>query len=140
MKNKCITKTCENEGRYRFTWPGRDEAAICGDCFPQLVGVADALGLHLQIRPIGDELETAIGQLALATPKGDRCLVCRATELSQAAGESTTITIKSTNGLHAEHTLCSSCGEKWIFRVAQLLGKMIYDATQQQRREGEALG
>ncbi len=49
---KCNQTNCENEGTNRFTWPGQDEAVICDDCLPKLRGVANAMGLHLQIQPL----------------------------------------------------------------------------------------
>ena len=49
---KCNQATCTNEGSHRFTWPGRDEAVICDTCLPKLRGVANAMGLYLQVRPM----------------------------------------------------------------------------------------
>lgn len=40
---------CPCLASYRFTWPGRSEAFICGECEPKLRKVADAMGLSLQI-------------------------------------------------------------------------------------------
>lgn len=51
MRN-CNQDGCSNEGAYRFTWPGRDEAVICEAHVGKLRAVADAMGLHLQILPI----------------------------------------------------------------------------------------
>jgi hypothetical protein len=49
---KCNQKSCESEGVYRFTWPGQDEQVICEDHLPKLRAVANAMGLHLQIRTV----------------------------------------------------------------------------------------
>lgn len=40
---------CPCVGAYRYTWPGRAEAFICGEHVPKLRAVAAALGLTLQI-------------------------------------------------------------------------------------------
>lgn len=46
---------CDNPARYRYTWPGNDESVICQDHVSKLRGVAEAMGLHLQIIPIPEE-------------------------------------------------------------------------------------
>ena len=47
---------CPNQALFRFTWPGRGESFICIDHAPQLQGVAQAMGLYLQLIPLsGDE-------------------------------------------------------------------------------------
>lgn len=43
---------CRNQASYRFTWPGRDESFICREHVDQLRGVANAIGLPLQIIPL----------------------------------------------------------------------------------------
>lgn len=50
----CNQDGCENPGAFRFTWPGRDEAHICEEHEPRLRAIANALGLHLQVIPLGD--------------------------------------------------------------------------------------
>ena len=55
MKWKCNQKECGDPPVYRFTWPGRDEEAICEAHEPKLRAVADALGLHLQLIPLEPE-------------------------------------------------------------------------------------
>jgi len=45
---------CDNTARYRFTWPGRDESVICEEHVGQLKGVANAIGLHLQVIPLSE--------------------------------------------------------------------------------------
>lgn len=45
---KCNQQDCTLLPSFRFTWPGRDEAAIC---FPHKLyaeGIAAAMGFHLQ--------------------------------------------------------------------------------------------
>ena len=44
---------CENNAAFRFTWPGRDESHICIEHAAWLRRVADALGMHLQLIPLG---------------------------------------------------------------------------------------
>lgn len=43
---------CPCLASYRYTWPGRDEAFICGECVPKLRGLASTMGLHLQVVPL----------------------------------------------------------------------------------------
>lgn len=43
---------CPFVASHRFTWPGRDESFICGECLPALEATARALGLHLQTLPL----------------------------------------------------------------------------------------
>lgn len=43
---------CEETAKYRFTWPGRDEAVICEDHVGKLQAVAKAIGLSLQVIPL----------------------------------------------------------------------------------------
>jgi hypothetical protein len=54
---------CPCVASFRYTWPGRDEAFICGECVPALRSVANALGLPLQVIPLmtDDELAQRIG-------------------------------------------------------------------------------
>ncbi len=40
---------CPCFASYRYTWPGRAEAYICGECVGQLRRIAAAMGLPLQI-------------------------------------------------------------------------------------------
>lgn len=59
----CNQKNCTNTAAFRFTWPGRDEAGICDTCAPKLRGVAEALGLPLQLIPLGviaDDLDSEV--------------------------------------------------------------------------------
>ena len=43
---------CNNPAAYRFTWPGRDESFICYIHAPQLLRVAEAMGMPLQMIPV----------------------------------------------------------------------------------------
>lgn len=45
-------KDCGQHAAFRFTWPGKDEAFTCVDHAMQLAGVANAIGLHLQLIPL----------------------------------------------------------------------------------------
>lgn len=49
---KCNQKGCDSLGLFRFTWPGKDEAYICGEHVHLLSAVAGAMGLHVQIIPV----------------------------------------------------------------------------------------
>lgn len=53
---KCNQQNCDNEAKYRFTWPGRDEAGICVEHAPKLRGLANAMGMHLQLIQIEEVL------------------------------------------------------------------------------------
>lgn len=44
-----MSKECNKDAIYRYTWPGQDEKRICEDCGAKLRGVAQAIGLHLQL-------------------------------------------------------------------------------------------
>jgi hypothetical protein len=46
---------CPCLASYRFTWPGRPESFICGECEPKLRKVAQAMGLPLQIIDLHSE-------------------------------------------------------------------------------------
>lgn len=52
---KCNQKGCDQPGLYRYTWPGKDESYICELHVGKLRGVAEAIGLHVQVRSILDE-------------------------------------------------------------------------------------
>lgn len=49
--------TCTNDAVFRYTWPGKDESFICLEHSIQLRGIANALGLYLQLIPIPPGLE-----------------------------------------------------------------------------------
>jgi len=46
---------CENQAKYRYTWPGEDEALICGEHVKKLKAVANAIGLYVQIVPLSEK-------------------------------------------------------------------------------------
>lgn len=48
----CSQQGCGAVAAYRFTWPGEDEAGICVEHAPHMRGVAEALGLRLQLIPL----------------------------------------------------------------------------------------
>jgi len=48
----CSTTGCRNYAAYRFTWPGKDESAICTEHVDALKGTASAIGLYLQVIPL----------------------------------------------------------------------------------------
>jgi hypothetical protein len=43
---------CKNTPIFRYTWPGRDEAFICMYHSLRLQGVANAMGLYIQLIPM----------------------------------------------------------------------------------------
>jgi len=45
-------KNCGELATIRYAWPGKDESVCCIDHALQLSGVANAIGLHLQLIPI----------------------------------------------------------------------------------------
>lgn len=51
----CRQDDCKNYAALKYTWPGRDQSAICAECAPMLRGVANAIGLHVQMLPIDPE-------------------------------------------------------------------------------------
>ena len=42
-------QTCSEPAAYRFTWPGHDESFVCEAHSRQLKGIAEAMGMHLQV-------------------------------------------------------------------------------------------
>lgn len=56
---KCNQRGCNEPAGFRFTWPGRDEAGICQQHAPQLQGIANAIGLYVQLIPLDDEPRAA---------------------------------------------------------------------------------
>lgn len=54
MGQECGQSGCENGAKYRYTWPGRDEAFVCEKCAAKLEAVAAAMGLYLQLIPLAD--------------------------------------------------------------------------------------
>jgi len=43
---------CDNLAKYRFIWPGKEEGLACEEHVGKLQGVADVMGLYLQIIPL----------------------------------------------------------------------------------------
>jgi len=52
LDRMCSQADCEQIATYRFTWPGSDEQKCCAACALKAKGIADAMGLHLQVRPL----------------------------------------------------------------------------------------
>jgi hypothetical protein len=48
-------RQCDAPAAYRYTWPGHDEGFICEEHAPKLRAVAQAMGLYLQLIPVGDD-------------------------------------------------------------------------------------
>ncbi len=65
----CGQKDCGNYASDRYTWPGKDEAAICAPCGSKLRSVASAIGLHIQLIPLTTAEHADLGH-PLAEPKG----------------------------------------------------------------------
>jgi hypothetical protein len=55
-EKKCRQQTgagrCDNHATHRFTWPGSDESVICDAHLLNLLGVAEAMGMHVQVIPL----------------------------------------------------------------------------------------
>lgn len=45
---------CEAKGRFRYTWPGNDEAIACQGHADQIKTVANAMGSRLQMIPLSE--------------------------------------------------------------------------------------
>ena len=57
MNQSADRKTCDSKATYRFTWPGQDESFICEHHATWLKRVAKAMGLHLQVAQLGDDVD-----------------------------------------------------------------------------------
>lgn len=66
----CHSRDCENYASGRYTWPGKDEAAICPSCTTRLQNVATALGLHVQVIPLTPAEHADLGHPLAAQSKG----------------------------------------------------------------------
>jgi hypothetical protein len=51
LVQRCASRRCAGFPVARFTWPGSNEQLACLLCAEKAREVADALGMHLQIRP-----------------------------------------------------------------------------------------
>lgn len=51
---RCNQDKCENPPVFRFTWPGRDEKAICLAHADRALGIAAAVGFYLQLIPLSE--------------------------------------------------------------------------------------
>ena len=60
---RCQQRNCDDDATFKFTWPGRDQAAVCATCALTVRGVANAMGLHVQFLVIDGE-EHFAGKLA----------------------------------------------------------------------------
>ena len=43
---------CKDIALFRYTWPGRDEAYVCGHHAIALENIAGVIGMHLQLIPL----------------------------------------------------------------------------------------
>ncbi len=48
---------CEAKGRFRYTWPGKDEAVVCEGHASKIKAVANAIGCHLQMIPLSENMD-----------------------------------------------------------------------------------
>ena len=55
-------KLCGQKAVRRFTWPGQDESFICQKHLPKLMGVAAAMGMHLQLIQLADDTDETCKQ------------------------------------------------------------------------------
>jgi len=51
----CTQSGCDQPAEYRYTWPGSDEAGICEQHSAKLRGVAQAMGMYIQLIPLSSE-------------------------------------------------------------------------------------
>ena len=54
-KTKCSQADCDKPAAYRYTWPGKDEKGTCEEHGLQLLALANAIGMHLQLIPLEEE-------------------------------------------------------------------------------------
>ncbi len=66
---KCNQDECDREANYLFTWPGKDQKGICGQCSYKLTQIADALGMYVQLIPI--EEPQAEGSIIINKNEGE---------------------------------------------------------------------
>jgi hypothetical protein len=59
-QTKCGQVGCNALSVVRCTWPGRDEMGLCEAHAIKADSVARAMGLHLQLIPLGAQLRTAL--------------------------------------------------------------------------------
>ena len=45
---------CKNDAKFRYTWPGRDEAVCCEEHAYQIQAVSNAIGSYIQIIPLSE--------------------------------------------------------------------------------------
>jgi hypothetical protein len=64
---KCNQSDCDSPPVFRFTWPGKDEARICAIHAVKLRGVANAMGLYVQLIQLTPE--------DYITPAGDQSIM-----------------------------------------------------------------
>lgn len=69
----CNQANCERPAIARYTWPGHDEAGVCAVHLPGLRSIADAMGLHLQIRRIEPAWTEALAAVRAAHPPFYSC-------------------------------------------------------------------
>lgn len=52
MQFPCGQKDCHELATCRFAWPGKDESLACEAHGQRAKGVAQAMGMYLQVRPL----------------------------------------------------------------------------------------
>ena len=45
---------CTKTAKYRYTWPGKDEAVCCGKHGSGIQAVSEAIGSHMQMIPLSE--------------------------------------------------------------------------------------
>lgn len=70
---QCNQIDCGKPGAFTFTWPGRDEAAICEDHVGHVRGVAQAMGMHLEVKRIRPGRAAQLGFAELRLANVTRC-------------------------------------------------------------------
>lgn len=51
-------RKCDNDAAYRFTWPGQDESVVCEQHSKKLIGIANAMGFYIQLKPLEESQYT----------------------------------------------------------------------------------
>ena len=57
----CRQEGCKEYARVRYTWPGRDESCACDLHAAKLSGIAEAMGMHLQLIPLTEDDQRRMG-------------------------------------------------------------------------------
>jgi hypothetical protein len=51
----CSSTGCNGCAAFKFTWPGKDQSAVCALCAAKVRSVASSIGLRVELRSITAE-------------------------------------------------------------------------------------